>query len=255
MTKIALDAGHGLNTPGKQTPDGIKEWTLNDNVRDKVIDILKPYRVSIINVDDNDGRVDETLADRLSKYIDAGVDVFVSIHHNAFTGTWNGATGVEVYVDRQCTEKDLELADTIYNRMVEYTGLKGRGIKRANYKVIHQNFIPAVLCEGGFMDGTRDYEFVTSEAGQNAYAKAIAEGLIEFLRLEQTAYSSFKVRVAIKKLNIRTGPGIEYDKTGRYTGVGTFTITDVKTGTGSSNGWGKLGSGAGWISLDYVTRV
>ena len=35
--KIALDAGHGLNTPGKQTPDGIKEWTLNDKVRDKVV--------------------------------------------------------------------------------------------------------------------------------------------------------------------------------------------------------------------------
>ena len=34
--KMTLDAGHGLKTPGKQTPTGIKEWTLNDKVADKV---------------------------------------------------------------------------------------------------------------------------------------------------------------------------------------------------------------------------
>ena len=41
--KIGLDAGHGLTTSGKQTPDGIKEWTLNDKVRDKVVKILSPF--------------------------------------------------------------------------------------------------------------------------------------------------------------------------------------------------------------------
>lgn len=40
MIKIGLDAGHGLKTAGKQTPDGIKEWTLNDKVRDKVVQLL-----------------------------------------------------------------------------------------------------------------------------------------------------------------------------------------------------------------------
>ena len=39
--KIGLDCGHGLKTSGKQTPDGIKEWTLNDKVRDKVVALLK----------------------------------------------------------------------------------------------------------------------------------------------------------------------------------------------------------------------
>lgn len=36
---------------------------------------------------------------------------------------------------------------------------------------------------------------------------------------------------------------------------GVFTITEVKSGTGSTSGWGKLKSGAGWISLDYAKRV
>lgn len=187
MAKIALDAGHGLYTYGKQTPDGIKEWTLNDKVRDKVVKILSDYDVTIINTDNDEGNTDETLSYRVSKYLNAGVDAFVSIHHNAHTGNWNNATGVEVYADNKCTAKDLELANTIYNRMVKYTGLKGRGVKKLNFVVINQNKIPAVLCEGGFMDGSYDYKYITSEVGQFAYARAVAEGLIEFLNLKKKA--------------------------------------------------------------------
>lgn len=65
----------------------------------------------------------------------------------------------------------------------------------------------------------------------------------------------FKVKVNIIDLNIRTGPGTNYTKTGEKTGKGTFTITEVKNGKGSNSGWGKLKSGAGWISLDYTERV
>lgn len=192
MAKIALDAGHGLYTYGKQTPDGIKEWTLNDKVRDKVIKILSDYDVTIINTDNDEGNTDETLSYRVSKYLNAGVDAFVSIHHNAHTGNWNNATGVEVFVDNKCTAKDLELANAIYNRMVKYTSLKGRGVKKLNFAVINQNKIPAVLCEGGFMDGTNDYKIITSESGQYHYAKAVAEGLIEFLNLKKKAVTENK---------------------------------------------------------------
>lgn len=44
-------------------------------------------------------------------------------------------------------------------------------------------------------------------------------------------------------------------KTGEKTGKGVFTIVEVKAGQGASAGWGRLKSGAGWISLDYVTRL
>ena len=64
-----------------------------------------------------------------------------------------------------------------------------------------------------------------------------------------------KIRITIPDLNIRTGPGANYAKTGKCTGVGVFTIVEVTTGEGSTNGWGKLKSGAGWISLDYATSV
>lgn len=63
------------------------------------------------------------------------------------------------------------------------------------------------------------------------------------------------VKVDIERLNIRTGPGKNYDKTGKYTGIGTFAITKMTNGEGSDSGWGRLESGEGWISLDYATRV
>ena len=65
----------------------------------------------------------------------------------------------------------------------------------------------------------------------------------------------FLVRVSITDLNIRKGPGTDYAKTGRYTGKGVFTIMEVRSGQGSDSGWGRLKSGAGWISLDYATRL
>ena len=64
----------------------------------------------------------------------------------------------------------------------------------------------------------------------------------------------YLVRVKIPDLNIRKGPGTNYPKTGKYTGVGTFTIVDEAAGQGASR-WGKLKSGSGWISMDYVLRV
>ncbi len=64
----------------------------------------------------------------------------------------------------------------------------------------------------------------------------------------------FKVKVAISDLNIRKGPGTNYART-KYIPVGVYTIVEVQSGTGSDKGWGRLKSGASWISLDFCTRV
>lgn len=186
---IALDAGHGLNTAGKQTPDGIKEWTLNDKVRDKVVVLLKEYDVDFVFPDNDEGVTDEGLTTRRTMYVNKKVDAAVSIHHNAYKGTWGTATGVEVYTDKNPTAADTKLAKAIYSRLPKYTGLKGRGIKKANWTVINQNNVPAVLTEGGFMDTKSDHAVITSAAGQTAYAKAVAEGLIEFLGLKKKTSS------------------------------------------------------------------
>ena len=209
-TKIGLDAGHGLYTSGKQTPDGIKEWSINDKICDKITSILADYDCEIIRTDNDEGNTDESLSYRLNTYLNAGVAAFVSIHHNAFTGNWNSATGVEIYTDINATTADLRLADCIYGRLTNYTGLKGRGIKKENFTVINQNTIPAVLVEGGFMDSTNDYKIITSDAGQTAYAKAVAEGLIEFLGLKKkttttTSTEWYRVRKTWKDATSQIG--------------------------------------------------
>jgi len=66
--------------------------------------------------------------------------------------------------------------------------------------------------------------------------------------------ASFRVKVSISNLNVRTGPGTDYSKTGKFSGKGTFTIVAVQAGTGSRAGWGKLSTG-GWISLDYARKI
>lgn len=63
----------------------------------------------------------------------------------------------------------------------------------------------------------------------------------------------YLVRVTISDLYIRKGPGTNYGKNG-FIKPGVYTIVAESTGTGATK-WGKLKSGAGWISLDYAKRV
>ena len=63
----------------------------------------------------------------------------------------------------------------------------------------------------------------------------------------------YLVRVKISNLNIRKGPGTNYGSTG-FIKPGIYTIVAESTGKGAAK-WGKLKSGAGWISLDYATKT
>ena len=63
------------------------------------------------------------------------------------------------------------------------------------------------------------------------------------------AFESYTVRINTKELNVRKGPGINYDVTTVVRLGEVYTIVD------ESNGWGKLKSGAGWINLSYTTKI
>ena len=86
---------------------------------------------------------------------------------------------------------------------------------------------------------------VFDESGKVVYTKA-------------AAFKPYLVRVSIPDLNIRRGPGTDHEKTGKYTGTGTFTIVEEADGKGASK-WGLLKSYQskrnGWVSLDYAKRV
>lgn len=95
-----------------------------------------------------------------------------------------------------------------------------------------------------------------------AHAKACADknaGYFVFDESGKALYPNvgpvpFMVKVAISDLNIRKGPGTNYART-QYIPVGTYTIVETASGKGSDSGWGRLKSGAGWISLDFCTKI
>lgn len=82
-----------------------------------------------------------------------------------------------------------------------------------------------------------------------------ASGKVVYTPANSASDVPFLVKVSITDLNIRTGPGTDHVRTGNFTGIGVFTIVEVKSGKGSTAGWGRLKSGAGWISLEYAARI
>lgn len=90
-------------------------------------------------------------------------------------------------------------------------------------------------------------------------AQAIIAGIQQGFGLNYTkAITPYMVKVDVASipdhvLNIREQPSINSPVTGKITETMSLTIVDEASGTGASK-WGKLKSGAGWISLDYVTK-
>ena len=69
-----------------------------------------------------------------------------------------------------------------------------------------------------------------------------------------SSFTPYKVRITADELNIRSAPSTSALITGSITDHGVYTIVGESNGTGASK-WGRLKSGAGWISLDYTKKV
>ena len=229
MSKVlVLDAGHGLYTQGKQTMNGsagvIKEWTLNQAVCNYITDLLDDYDVKIYRTDDTTGKTDVSLSSRVSKTNGYNPDLFVSIHHNA-----GGGTGTEVYYHTYGTAADKEMASIIAPKLAANLNCRNRGVKYASFAVLTCK-ATAILVEGGFMDTLGDYNVMITPEGQLAYAKAVAESIISFLKLKKVSSatpvsptknpsSTLKVgdKVAITGSNYSTGQRIPtWVKTNNY---------------------------------------
>lgn len=81
------------------------------------------------------------------------------------------------------------------------------------------------------------------------YIKSNIKDILRKIKDNLSIPKDYKVKVTAKSLNIRDGAGTKYKIVGKITDQGIYTITDIQ------NGWGKLKSGAGWISLKYTKEV
>lgn len=180
MAKIYIDPGHGGNDPGA-VANGIKE-------KDVVLKIAKYTRKYLQenynNVSVKMSRTGDTFPSLSARASDAnkwGADVFVSIHINA-----GGGTGYEdyIYIKLSNSSNAGKLRDELHKKLSPHFS-QNRGKKNANFAVLRQTKMPAVLTENGFIDNKADAEFLKSDRNLKKLGQDHAEGIAVYLGLSK----------------------------------------------------------------------
>ncbi|AYC30122.1 N-acetylmuramoyl-L-alanine amidase family protein [Paenisporosarcina cavernae] len=181
MLKIALDAGHGAQTPGKRTPDGrMREFQFNEAV---AVELKKRWmKKGWLVVFTHDKTKDVSLHERVELANRMKVDLFVSIHANAFGSGWNDANGIETFTCTHAQPTSRAIAQAIQLSLSKRTGRKNRGVKEADFTVLKRTFMPAVLVECGFMTNKEEAALLQSTAYRQLCAEAIGIGVEEYFQ-------------------------------------------------------------------------
>jgi N-acetylmuramoyl-L-alanine amidase len=186
MFKIALNAGHGLNTAGKRCLKSLdknetREWELNSRICNKIEEKLKEYDgYQIIRLDDTSGKTDIALKTRTDKANEFGTDFYLAIHHNL--GSKCSASGGVIaitYTNANAVTRDWQKA--LYDSIIKYTGLKGnrsQPLQKRNMHEVRESKMPAVLLECGFMDSETDVPIILTDSFADKVATACVEVLV-----------------------------------------------------------------------------
>jgi N-acetylmuramoyl-L-alanine amidase len=167
---IVLDPGHGGNDPGAIGPGGTHEANVTLAVIRYLEEELKQmgWRTSLARTDDSE--ID--LAPRVAVANKQKADLFVSVHCNSLDRNW--VKGIETYYRNPFS---VPLAKKLHASLVGKLGSPDRGIRYANFYVIHHTTMPAVLCEIGYVSHPEEERNLADPVYQRRVAKAIAEGL------------------------------------------------------------------------------
>ncbi|WP_306807347.1 N-acetylmuramoyl-L-alanine amidase [Mesobacillus jeotgali] len=180
-----LDAGHGYNTPGKRSPDGLREYEFNRAVANYAKQLLDNYKNVTVYFSHSDQR-EVSLTARTDKANNLKVDIFVSIHANAFgSGGWTNAGGIETYVYPSRPPAAYQLAQKIQRNLVIATGLENRGVRTADFHVLRETEMDAVLVECGFMTNRNEAQLLRSETYRRTIAEGIVKALAEQFKLQR----------------------------------------------------------------------
>lgn len=180
-----LDAGHGYNTPGKRSPDGFREYEFNREVASYVRDLLGDFENVTIYFAHSDER-DVPLVERTDYANQLQVDCYVSIHANAHgTNEWSRANGIETFVHSSKPTEALELAQKVQSNLVEHTKLKNRGVKTADFHVLRETKMTAILVECGFMTNKEEIKLLRSDTFRRTCAEAIVLAIKEQYNLQR----------------------------------------------------------------------
>ena len=185
---------------------------------------------------------------------------------------WDGSTDVNAYFS--CDRQNLDVINALaalngVGSRISYNG-NGVGFRETAYQSIgeetirkahrNKNYVSCVTVATGlilirqkgktFIVGNCPGDYIYSR--ENIIADTVNKrlnGETVVAKTETTASYSYKVKVKADLLNVRSGPGITNKVTAQVRSGEVYTIT------GEKDGWGKLKSGVGWVSLKYTEKV
>lgn len=189
--KILLDAGHGIDTPGKRSPDGaFREYLWNREIAELTFALLEEhgFDVDMVVTETNDIPL-KTRVRRVNEVCNlhgsANV-LLISIHANAAGNgeDWMNAKGWSAYTTKGVTESD-RVASCMYSAFEEE--FKDRKIRRdlsdgdpdweEDFYIIKKTSCPAVLLENFFYDNKEECQWLLQDVNKERIAMAIYNGV------------------------------------------------------------------------------
>lgn len=181
MARIVIDPGHGGSDPGA-TNGSYVEKAFNLSIALQVRDyLLSNYNVEVIMTRSTDTTL--SLAERVQIANSRGANYFCSIHINA-----GGGTGWESFIyNGSVSNFTIEARNKIHQSVMGVIGpkygVRDRGKKSANFYVLRETAMPAVLLENLFIDTTSDLNLLRNSTFITDLSRAIAQGIAQAFSL------------------------------------------------------------------------
>ena len=195
--KILIDNGHGAETPGKRSPDGVlRGYAWNRLIAARIVSALTDLghdaqllvpELSDVPLRERCRRVNE-----ICRLLGKDNVILISIHANAAGkgDKWLDATGWCAYTTRGDTKADA-LATCLYDAAKFH--LPGQRLRtdyadgdpdlEADFYILRRTLPAAVLVENFFMDSKPDYRFLLSEEGQAAIVNLHIDGICRYVSM------------------------------------------------------------------------
>ena len=171
---IILDPGHGGADVGA-TRNNVFEKDLNLEVSKKVYDILTKAGLKVEMTRTTD--VNPTLQERCDFSNERKSVVFVSIHTNASVN--EAPNGIETHFYH---DNSIDLSNIVHKHLINETKALDRGTIKSMFYVINHTNVPSILVEMGYISNDKERMALQTKDRQDKTAKAIAEGIIEYLK-------------------------------------------------------------------------
>lgn len=180
MVKIFIDPGHGGTDPGA-VGNGLEEKNLTLQIATAVRNILLNEYVGASVLMSRIGDQTVSLTQRTNAANNWGADFYLSIHINA-----GGGTGFESYVYPGIGAPTTTYRNAIHDEVLKAVDFVDRGKKSANFHVLRETNMDAVLTENGFIDNSNDAAKLRSASFIAALARGHANGVARAFNLQRT---------------------------------------------------------------------